>query len=144
MIAIYSVEYEMNSLAEQLRWQRWFCLFIFLHVLAWTCIPYFTRYTLPMDSMEGYVWGRNLEWGYDKNPFLNGWLTYLAVLIDNYRGWAIYLFSQLSVALCFVGTWLLAKKILPLPQSFLAVVILESSQYYNLHAIDFNDNTLGR
>src|SRR5690242_16257216 len=78
-----------------------FAVFLFLHVFAWTILPFLIRHTLPLDSMEGYVWGQQLEWGYDKNPFVNGWLTALAVELGGYSGWMIYLFSQLSVALCF-------------------------------------------
>jgi 4-amino-4-deoxy-L-arabinose transferase-like glycosyltransferase len=119
-----------------------FWAFLFIHVLAWTVVPFFIRHTLPMDSMEGYVWGQQLEWGYDKNPFMNGWLTALAVYLGGHSGWMIYLFSQLSVALCFWGVWQLSNKILPPLYAICSVLLLEGIQYYNFHAIDFNDNTL--
>ncbi len=119
-----------------------FWAFLLLHILVWTTIPFLVRHTLPMDSMEGYVWGQQLEWGYDKNPFLNGWLTALAVKMGGYSGWMIYLFSQLSVGLCFWAVWRLGKKILPPAYALLGVLVLEGVQYYNFHAIDFNDNTL--
>lgn len=121
---------------------RWLYLFIFIHVIAWTAIPYFTRYTLPMDAMEGTIWGQQFELGYDKNPFLNGWLTALAVNLGGQNGWGVYLFSQLSVATCFWAIWELGKKMLPPIYALLAVLLLEGVQYYNVHAIDFNDNTL--
>lgn len=119
-----------------------FWAFISTHLLAWTAIPFGIRYTLPLDSMEGYVWGQQLEWGYDKNPFMNGWLTALAVKIGGNSGWMIYLFSQISVALCFWAIWTLGKKILPPIYALIGVLLLEGIQYYNFHAIDFNDNTL--
>ncbi|HVY53512.1 MAG TPA: glycosyltransferase family 39 protein [Gammaproteobacteria bacterium] len=119
-----------------------FWAFLIIHVLAWTLVPFFVRYTLPLDSMEGYVWGQQLQWGYDKNPFMNGWLTALAVYWGGYSGWMIYFFSQLSVAFCFWGVWRLGKKILPPVYALLGVLLLEAVQYYNFHAIDFNDNTL--
>ena len=95
-----------------------------------------------MDSIEGAIWGHQLGWGYDKNPFMNGWLTALALKIDGSTGWALYLFSQLSVAVCFWAIWRLSKKMLPPMYALVAVLLLESMQYYNFHAIDFNDNTL--
>lgn len=121
---------------------RWLVFFIFFHLSAWTLAPALTRFTLPMDSMEGATWGRQLEWGYDKNPFMNGWLTALALKIDGHTGWAVYLFSQLAVAICFWAVWQLGKKILPPVYALLTVLLLEGMQYYNFHAIDFNDNTL--
>lgn len=119
-----------------------FWTFLIIHVLAWTVLPFEVRHTLPMDSMEGYVWGQQLEWGYDKNPFMNGWLTALAVDLGGYSGWMIYFFSQLSVGLCFWAVWRLGRKIMPPVYALLGVFLLEGVQYYNFHAIDFNDNTL--
>jgi 4-amino-4-deoxy-L-arabinose transferase-like glycosyltransferase len=122
--------------------QTWFYLFILLHITVWTLVPFFTRYNLPMDALEGTIWGHQFEWGYDKNPFLNGWLTAVALQLGGPLGLTVYLFSQLSVAVCFCAVWKLAKKMLPPIYALLAVLLLEGAQYYNLHAIDFNDNTL--
>ena len=121
---------------------RWLYLFIGVHVIVWTLLPFFTRYTLPMDAMEGTIWGQHFQWGYDKNPFLNGWLTGIALDLGGPTGWAIYLFSQLSVGICFLATYALAQKILPKGYALLSVLLLEGVQYYNVHAIDFDDNTL--
>lgn len=95
-----------------------------------------------MDAMEGTIWGHQLVLGYDKNPFLNAWLTRFALFLGGGSVWVIYLFSQLSVAACFWATWKLGKKFMPAIYALISVMLLESMQYYNLHAIDFNDNTL--
>lgn len=100
------------------------------------------RYNLPLDSIEGTLWGHQLQWGYDKNPFLNGWLTALAVFLGGGSGWMIYLFSQICVVSCFWAVWQLAKKMLTPVYALIAVMLLEAIQYYNFHSIDFNDNTL--
>ncbi|SRR5579883_1350078 len=131
-----------DTLTKNFHPERWLCLFIAVHVIAWTLVPAIVRYNLPLDSIEGAVWGHQLEWGYDKNPFMNGWLTALAVYLSPQSGWAIYLFSQLSVAACFWAVWQLAKNMLSPVYALLAVMLLEGMQYYNFHAIDFNDNTL--
>ncbi len=120
----------------------WLYAFICTHVLLWTLAPTIVRYTLPLDAMEGSTWGHQFEWGYDKNPFMNGWLTAIAVKIGGTSGWMVYFFSQLSVALCFWAIWQLGKKMLPPIYALIAVLLLEGIQYYNFHAIDFNDNTL--
>ncbi|HSW94117.1 MAG TPA: glycosyltransferase family 39 protein [Gammaproteobacteria bacterium] len=132
----------INNFTRSFPAERWLSLFIFLHIVLWTLTPAIVRYTLPMDAMEGTIWGHQLVLGYDKNPFLNAWLTRLAIYLGNGSSWMIYLFSQLSVAICFWATFQLGKKYLPPLYALIAVLLLESMQYYNLHAIDFNDNTL--
>ncbi|MDX1901716.1 MAG: glycosyltransferase family 39 protein [Gammaproteobacteria bacterium] len=118
-----------------------FTWFLLAHVLVWTLLPALLRFTLPLDAMEGATWGHQLQWGYDKNPFLNAWLTRLALLFGS-SGWATYLFSQISVALCFWAVWRLALKFFTPIAALIGVMMLEGLQYYNFHAIDFNDNTL--
>lgn len=121
---------------------RWLYLFIAAHLFFWSFVPFLVRDNLPLDSIEGTIWGHQLQWGYDKNPFLNGWLTALATFLGGHSGWLIYFFSQLSVVLCFWAVWQLAKKIVTPIYALVAVMLLELIQYYNFHAIDFNDNTL--
>lgn len=123
--------------------ERWFYLFLFVHLLGWTLAPVLIRYNLPLDAIEGTIWGHQLEWGYDKNPYLNGWLTALAVRLGGESGWMVYLFSQLSVVVCFWAVWQLAKHLFPSKiYALISVLLLEGIQYYHFHAIDFNDNTL--
>lgn len=132
-----------NQSLSSFRATRWMYLFIGLHLFLWTIIPVLVRYNLPLDAIEGATWGHQLEWGYDKNPFLNGWLTAFAIYLGGPSGWMVYLFSQLSVALCFWAIWQLAKRILHDPVlALISVLLLETIQYFNFHAIDFNDNTL--
>ena len=122
--------------------RRWALIFILAHLFFWTAVPALVRYNLPLDAIEGTLWGQQMQWGYDKNPFMNAWLTELAVTLGGRSEWIIYFFSQLSVAICFMCVWLLAKKMLPAVYALIAVMVLEGVQYYHLHAIDFNDNTL--
>lgn len=119
-----------------------FVLFLTLHLLGWTFLPFYIRDNLPLDAIEGTLWGHQLEWGYDKNPYLNAWLTALATHLGGQSGWMIYLFSQLSVTICFWAVWRLGTQLFSPWYALIAVLLLESMQYYNFHAIDFNDNTL--
>ncbi len=125
-----------------LRTTGWLVGFLALHLLGWTFFPALLRHNLPLDAIEGVFWGHQLEWGYDKNPFLNGWLTALAMRLGHQTDWMVYLFSQLSVVSCLLAIFLLAKRMMPAAYALLAVMMLEGIQYYNFHAIDFNDNTL--
>lgn len=122
--------------------QRLLFYFICIHILCWTIVPTWVRGNLAMDSLEGVMWGQHLQFGYDRNPFLNGWLSAIAVTISNYQAWSIYLFSQLSVGIAFYAIWRLASKMFTAPYALIAVLLLEGVQYYNFHAIDFNDNNL--
>src|SRR5579871_4064921 len=110
---------------QHFRAERWLYLFIIVHLLLWTVVPALIRYNLPLDSIEGSLWGHQLEWGYDKNPFLNGWLTSFAIYLGGPSGWMVYLFSQLSVALCLLVVWQIAKQILSPIYALIAVMLLE-------------------
>lgn len=126
-----------QTLAQRLLW-----CFIALQVLVWTLVPTLTRHALPMDAAEGVVWGHQLEWGYDRNPWLNGWLTRLAVELGGSSDFFVYFFSQLLVALAFWSVWRLGNRMLMPLQALVAVLMLTAIQYYTLAAIDLNDNVL--
>ncbi len=113
-----------------------------LHVFIWTLLPATLRYALPMDSLEGAVWGQHLDWGYDRNPWMNAWLTHFALNLSQGQDWLVYLFSQLFVVAGLLAVYRLGRKwLLPL-QALLAVIVLEVIQYYSLAAVDFNDNVI--
>lgn len=131
-----------NTSINSVTAQRWFYLFLCAHLIFWTLVPALVRYNLPLDAIEGTIWGHQLQWGYDKNPWLNGWLTALATLLDGQSGYMIYLFSQLCVIACLWSMWRIAKNILSPVYALVSVLVLECIQYFNFHAIDFNDNTL--
>ena len=116
--------------------------YIFFHCLAWSLIPILVRYNLPLDAMEGTTWGHQLQWGYDKNPFLNAWLTHFAISLDGGTGYLTYVFCQLCVAASMYSVWQIGKKLLSPVYAAAAILSLEGIQYYNFHALDFNDNTL--
>lgn len=121
---------------------RWLYVLIIMHVVFWTVIPTLVRHTLPMDALEGFVWGQSWLLGYDRNPWLNAWLTHIAVNFGGHSGWLVYFLSQLSVAACFWSVWQLGKKILSPIYALVAVFLLEAIQYYSIAAVDFNDNVL--
>ncbi len=121
---------------------RWFYTLVFIHLFYWTAVPALVRYNLPLDAIEGCIWGHQLELGYDKNPFLNGWLTHLAISLGGSSGWMTYLFCQLSVITAFWVVWRIGKEILNPAYALVSVMVLEGVQFFNFHAIDFNDNTL--
>ena len=132
----------VNDSISSIHTQRWFYAFILVHLIVWTLAPTLVRFNLPLDTIEGAIWGHQMEWGYDKNPFMNAWLTNIAIQLGGTSSWVIYLFCQITVVTCFWAVWQLGKKMLPPVYALLAVMLLEFMQYYNLHSIELNDNTL--
>jgi len=131
-----------NQMKKNINLSRWFYIFASAHLFFWTLLPSILRYTLPLDAMEGTTWGRQLAWGYDKDPFLNAWLTELGVHVGGKSGWLVYFLGQLSVVICFWAIWKLGKKILSPVHALIAVFLLEAISSYNIDSIDFDDNVL--
>jgi len=131
---------QIKNIIKSIDYEKFFYTITCLHVIVWTILPTLLRHSLPMDALEGWVWGQNLDFGYDRNPWLNAWLTALAVKIGG--TWMVYLFSQLSIAACFLVVWKLGKKMLNPLYALIAVLLLEGIQYYTIAAVDFNDNVL--
>jgi len=122
--------------------ERWLWRFLVLHVVVWTLVHAFTHLNMPLDALEGATWGHQLELGYDKNPFLNGWLTALVVWLSGHTDWAVFLTGVLCTAICFWAVYRLGSKFLHPWHALVAVMLLEGMQYYNLSALDLNDNVL--
>ncbi|MDF2867663.1 MAG: hypothetical protein K0S11_1133 [Gammaproteobacteria bacterium] len=131
-----------NSRAKIITADRWFWAFVFIHVLLWTLVPAFTHLNLPLDAMEGTTWGRQLELGYDKNPFLNGWITAWIMWISQRTDWVIYFMGALCTGICFWAVYRLGRKFLAPWHALIAVMLLEGMQYFTLSAMDLNDNVL--
>lgn len=132
----------MQKIKNHSYYSFWFYALVIYHFIAWTLIPTLVRSALPIDSMEGTTWGRQLELGYDKNPYLNAWVTELAIKIGGQHDWIIYAFAQLAIIISFWAIWSLGKKFLPTIYVLVAVYLLEGMQYFNFAGIDLNDNLL--
>lgn len=137
-----NIKHNIQQAEVQFKPVIWLYFFIIMHVITWTLVAILLRHNLPVDSIEGALWGSQLEWGYDKNPFLNGWLTALAVYLGGSSGWMIYLFAQLCVFLSFWSIWQLGLRILSPINALIAVLVLEGVAYFNFSGLDFNDNML--
>jgi hypothetical protein len=121
--------------------QRWLWLFISLHVLVWTVAPLFIRYTVTADAIESFVWGQSLDWGYDKNPYLAGWIPHFALWL-NFHNNAVgyYLIQQLLIGLGFWSIWKLGNLLLSPYRALIAVLIYEGCLYFSAYAQTNNDN----
>ena len=43
-------------------------LFLSLHLVLWTTIPFVSNVNLPLDTIEALAWGSDLDWGFSKHP----------------------------------------------------------------------------
>ena len=120
-----------------------FLFLLVMQLVTWTLIPTLTRLSLPIDAIEGYVWGQHFEWGYDRNPWMNALLTHWAVVIGGKSGLLVYAFSQVFVCIGFYAVWRLAREITQSgTYALTSVFMLIGLQYVSIASVDFNDNVI--
>jgi hypothetical protein len=126
---------EMNT-------QKWFSIFVAIHLFVWTLMPSLIRGNLPFDTTEGIAWGNVWALGYEKHPFLAPWLTAGATDVFHAVGWPQYLLSQVAVIICFWAMWRLARFWMPAVHAFASILLLEGIYYYTVASTQFNPNVL--
>lgn len=117
-----------------------FWAFVAIHVTAWTIVPALAQRCIPYDTVEMFYWGREWQWGYYKHPPLPAWIAECCWLLFGSIDWPIYLVSQLSVALCFVAAWLLAREVLAPWPALVSVMLLELCPFLNYTTPQWNNN----
>lgn len=111
---------------------KWFWGYTILHLIFWTLAPTLFRATIPFDSAEGYAWGNQFQWGYDKHPFVAPWMTALFANYGGGVGFANYFASQICVVIAFVCIWQLAKKMMSPLYALVAIFIMSGLDFYTL------------
>jgi 4-amino-4-deoxy-L-arabinose transferase-like glycosyltransferase len=114
---------------------------LILHILVWSISPVLIRHTVSADAIESFVWGQYLAWGYDKNPYLAGWIPHFALLlnIDN-NAIGYYFVQQLMIGLGFWSIWKLGNLLFSPYRALIAVLIYEACLYFSVYAQTNNDN----
>jgi hypothetical protein len=115
---------------------------ILLHSLLWTLLPAMVRNNLPLDSVECLAWGHEFQAGYSKHPPLSAWILEGIFVLSGKKQFAVYLASQLFVALALVFTWLLAREFLSPKKAVQATALLFCLYFYNYSAPEFNPNVV--
>ncbi len=112
---------------------------LFFHLLLWTSIPAIFNINLPLDTIEGLVWGNELKLGYDKYPPIFPLFTELFYKIFGSQDWAFYLLSQLFVVSSFLIIFELSKYFLKNDfQRLISVMLLESIYFLNYTTPELN------
>jgi 4-amino-4-deoxy-L-arabinose transferase-like glycosyltransferase len=114
-----------------------FALLIAIHVAVWTALPILCWKNPPLDVIEGLTFGplwRLESW---KHPPLPWWIA--AAVTSIVRGApAVYLVSQLAVALCFWAVWRLGVEIVGPLRALAGVAALEGIHYYTFTSPKWN------
>ncbi|WP_209017621.1 glycosyltransferase family 39 protein [Roseibium aggregatum] len=97
----------------------------------------------PLDVVEGFAWGRELQLGYTKHPPMQAWLLEAGYRLTAGHTFSAYWLSALSVAIGYGFIWALARRLgLTGWQAFWAVVLTGVTFYFTLPLPEFNPNIL--
>lgn len=111
-----------------------------LQIIAWGIIPAIVRYALSSDQIESYIWGNALQFGYDKNPYLTGWLGGLYTLLGGSSNLFYYLVPQLFVCTGIFSIYKIAQRFCDDNTAFIASTCLLFCTCYSLGVLLYNDN----
>ena len=64
-------------------------LFLSLHLVLWTTIPFVSNVNLPLDTIEALAWGSNLDWGFSKHPPFSAFAVEIFYFIFGTKGLTI-------------------------------------------------------
>ena len=70
--------------------QKIFFLFLLVHLLVWTLVPYLSNKNLPLDTIEALAWGGNLVWGFNKHRPLSAFSVEIIYQFFGSRDWGYY------------------------------------------------------
>src|SRR3974390_564268 len=120
--------------------KRAFAVFLLIHTVLWTVVPYLVCRNMPFDLYEGIAYGRDWQLGYWKHPPLPWLMIDITRRLFGGQFWAFYLLGQAVAAVSFWAVWRLGREIMSPLSAFVAVVMLDGNFAFNMHAIEFNHN----
>jgi 4-amino-4-deoxy-L-arabinose transferase-like glycosyltransferase len=118
-----------------------FGMFLALHGVVWTALPALFFLNLPLDLIEGLLYGREWQLGYDKLPPLPWWMaeaTYRLFGPDLF----FYALSQLSIIAAFALIWLMARPLVGPVGALISVLIIDGLHYFTFTAPKFNHDVI--
>jgi 4-amino-4-deoxy-L-arabinose transferase-like glycosyltransferase len=118
-----------------------FLAFLALHGVVWTVLPALYFLNLPLDLIEGLLYGREWQLGYDKLPPLPWWMleaTYQLFGPDLF----FYALSQLTVIAAFALVWVMARQLVGPVGALVAVLIIDGLHYFTFTAPKFNHDVI--
>ena len=125
--------------------QRALIVVLAAHTVVWSAMCLLLRSPVPYDAVDAANWGRHLEFGYTKGPYLVGWASRLGLLLagGHPSEFAYYFLHMLGIAVGAYGVWLLALRLLEdVRLALLAVFALGLTTIVSISSIPYNDNYL--
>lgn len=123
---------------------RRFRLFLLLWFLFWAILPMLCIGNLYIDISENIQWGRHFQFGYDKNPYVGPWLTYIFYRLSG--GWTgiNYILSQIFIAAGAFSAAALARELFgaEAKTSRIAVLFMLMTPFCTIWAGEFNDDIM--
>ncbi|GAB4524480.1 MAG: UDP-phosphomannose--protein mannosyltransferase [Roseibium sp.] len=111
--------------------------------LLYALVPSLTFPTPPLDVVEGYAWGRELQLGYTKHPPMQAWLLELSYRLTGGGTFGGYVLSALCAAAGYAAVWRLGRRLgLSDWKAFWAIVLTSVTFYFTLPMPEFNPNIL--
>ncbi len=134
--------YKLTKMAiNKINIRNLFYIFVTIHLVIWTTIPTLTNNNLPLDTIEAFAWGSNLDWGFNKHPPMSAFLVEIFYQIFGAQDWAYYLLSQICVIISFFVIFKLAEEFFENKVfCLLSVLLLEGIYFYNFTTPEFNVN----
>ena len=130
---------------QERRGRKYLVAILVAHTIVWTTLCTLLRSPVPYDAVDAANWGRHLEFGYTKGPYLVGWVSRLGLLFNGGHPseFAYYLLHMGGTAVGAYGVWLLALRLLrDVRLALLAVLALGLTTIVSVSAIPYNDNYL--
>ncbi len=121
---------------------RIFWGFVVLHVLCWTILPSLFQPNAPLDTVEGFVWGNEMQWGYYKHPPLQAWLLQFVTHIFGNSGFGYFGLSALTTGIAFWAIYRTSRLFTTRTKALIATLLCEGIVYFNFLSPEFNPNVL--
>ena len=108
--------------------------------LVWTLLPSLTNLALPIDVIEGYLWGREWVIATYKHPALPSWVLELSRLVTGRTGWPAYLVSQIFICASLGFIYLLGRDLMDARRGAAAAVLSSGIFFFSWFSPEFNHN----
>src|SRR4051812_23759861 len=89
---------------------RIFIVFLAIHAAVWTSLPSVYFVNLPLDLIEGLLYGREWQLGYDNLPPLPWWMLDATYKLFG-PAFFFYALSQIAVIVAFCLIWGMARQL---------------------------------
>lgn len=113
-----------------------------LTVLTWVALAIGLNDSQLHDSLEQFVWGQGLEWGYWKHPPLTTWLVWGTFKLFGVHPLATYALAGLMFAGTLVLTWRSALRLLPAEAALWVPLVLTLHYGFTRRAQLYNHNAV--